>query len=284
MDPPGSSPAAVREELLDAGGVGAAQLVAVEAPAHALQSRNYDLSSSLGSAFNDYLLDEWVVDERMRYALMVMPNDPVAAVAEIRRHGDDRRVSSVWIPAGQRLLGDRLYDPVYAAAAERGLPIFVHPGGPGTAMPTPAYSFEGRANAPLRTWSNIASLVAHGAAERFPGLVFVFAECGFSWLPALLERMDAAWRKQREQLPELKRAPSEIARAQVRLTTSPLDDDRDGPALGALIEEPGSHLDDVLLYASNYPRAGSGLEVFGALSERARRKVLFENAHHSLRI
>src|SRR5690349_6798843 len=50
-DQPASSPDRIRDDLLDRAGVAAAQLVATDAPAHALQSRNYDLAAALASAF-----------------------------------------------------------------------------------------------------------------------------------------------------------------------------------------------------------------------------------------
>lgn len=282
----GSSPEHLRQDLLDGVDVDAAQLVASEAASHALQSRNRDLAAALASAFNDYLLEQWVVDPRAGYALMVTPNDPASAVAEIRRHGPDPRVSSVWVPPGQRRLGERFYDPVYDAARELGLPILSHPGGPRGAMAPPEYRLEGQANAPVQAWANIASLIAHGAAERHPGLTFVFAESGYAWLPSLLRRLDSAWRASRERVPELKREPSDIVRSQVRVTTSPPDDDRDATALARLIEDPDSCLPDVLVYSSDYPRAGSAWPgaAFDALSEATRRKLFSENARAALRI
>jgi predicted TIM-barrel fold metal-dependent hydrolase len=277
--PPGDRPASSPERLLaELGPVAAAQLVPTDAPAHALQSRNYDLAAALTSAFNDYLLEHWAGGP-LRLALAVTPDDPAAAVAEIRRHADDPRVSAVWIPGGQRRLGDRHYDPVYAAAVDCGLPILVHPGGPKAALAPPEYALEARFNAPQAAWAQLANVVALGAAERHPQLVFVFAECGFAWLPALLRRMDAAWSAARPRVPELVRAPSEVVRAQVRVATGPFDDDRAPDEIAALAEE----LADVLVYASNHPRGG-GADALSGLPEQARRRILSDNARAALRL
>jgi predicted TIM-barrel fold metal-dependent hydrolase len=279
-DQPASTPERIRDDLLDGAGVAAAQLVATDAPAHALQSRNYDLASALASAFNDYLLEQWVVDERLRYALLVTPDDPDAALAELRRHGEDPRVSSVWIPPGRHRLGERHFDPVYRRALELGLPILSHPGGPRGTLAPPEYLLEGRFNAPQQTWAALSSLVALGAAERYPQLTFVFAECGFSWLPPVLRRMDAAWRGGRERVPQLERRPSEVVRAQVRFTTAPLDDDRSPEELAPLVED----LADVLVYASNHPRGGTAPDAFAAVSEATRRKIFADNAQAAMRL
>jgi predicted TIM-barrel fold metal-dependent hydrolase len=263
--PAALGPERLRHELLDGLGVDAAQLVATEAASHALQARNYDLAAALASAFNDYMLEQWAVDPRVRYALMVVPADPSAAVAEINRHGADPRVSSVWLPPGECRLGERFYDPVYAAASELGLPILSHPGGPRGALAPAEYRLEARVNAPLQAWANIASLFAHGAFERHPGLTVVFAEAGFAWLPALLARLDAAF-------PAAE--PSAVVRRRVRLTTSPPED----------LVDIDDRLADVLVYASDYPRSGPWMgEAFEALPETTRRKLFGENARIALR-
>ena len=132
----------------------------------------------------------------------------------------------MWIPTSEHRFGDRHFYPVYEAAVELGLPILGHPGG-GGAMASPEVVLEGRMNAPTAVWTQVASLVAHGVFERFRELRFVFLESGFTWLEPLLARMDAAWRSGRKRVPQLVRAPSDVVREHIRLSTLPLDDDRD---------------------------------------------------------
>jgi hypothetical protein len=70
-------------------------------------------------------------------AIVVNPEDPEAAVAEIRRRADDPRFAQVQL--GTRAvepLGRRRYWPVYAAAEETGFPVGFHVGGPAAFPPS----------------------------------------------------------------------------------------------------------------------------------------------------
>ena len=57
-----------------------------------------------------------------------MPQDPKDAADQIRTYGADDRFVAVYLPvAGLRpLWGDRMYDPIYEAAEEMGLPVMLH--------------------------------------------------------------------------------------------------------------------------------------------------------------
>jgi predicted TIM-barrel fold metal-dependent hydrolase len=250
------------------------QLVVPEAVAHSAGALNAALGAQLAGAFNDYLLDRWVVDARSRYALVVIPDDVDAAVAEIRRRGGDPRVSSVWLPAGDAPLGNRRFLPIYKAAVELGLPILSHPDPRRAALATAQIALEGRFNRPLSAWSNIASLVANGVFERFRDLKFVFLECGFSWLDALVDRMNGAWETMREQVPGLARAPSDVVCEHVRIAIHPLEQPREPAALNDLIAS-SSCLSAVLVYAGN--RAVDGLP------DSTRRKIVGDNESSALR-
>lgn len=271
-------------EVFGQGGADVGQMIVPEVVTHSYPARNAEIGVHLAGAFNDYVLDQWVVDERLRYALVVFPGDPAAAAAEIRRHGDDRRVSSVWLPTSDVRFGAPGFNPVYEAALEFGLPIISHPAA-SAVMASPEMAFEGRASAPAGVWANIASLVAAGVFERYRELRFVFFESGFTWLDAMVRRMDAGWRAGGDRLPALERAPNEIVREHVRISTQPIDDDRDASELCRLIEE-SDLLGDVLVYGSNFPRQGaaSAASAFAGLSDETRRKIMAENAKAVLRL
>jgi uncharacterized protein len=229
---------------------GFGQLFAVEAMTHAMQSGNPDLSAAIVSAFNDFMLDQWLADSRLRYALAVSTVDPALAVEEIRRHGGDARVGSVWVPTtGERLAHQRA---VLEAAVEHGLPVVNHPGSGRIAMTPGAYALEGRYTAPLAAWGELAALVAHGAFQALPDLKVAFLECGFAWLEALLARMDA----------------HELVRQRVRVAGA------DPPAL---IERPDSILPDVVVYTRRGPD-------FHELSENLRARIMCDNAKAVVRL
>jgi predicted TIM-barrel fold metal-dependent hydrolase len=229
------------------------------------------------------MLDEFVIDDRMRYALLVSPDDVELAAAEIKRHGSDPRVCSVSLtPTGDKYFGDRYYHPIYDAAVEHGLPIMTH-----------ACGFRsGGSEAYVEEWINRAlgaavqvnSLVTQGTFERYPTLKVMIVEHGFPWIVPLMWRTDGAWRRNRRELPWLKRWPSEYMRDHIRLSTQPLDDESRPDDLYRMIEE--SYLSEMIVYSSDYPhwdndRPGA---VLNKLSDDTKRKVFCDNAKGILRL
>lgn len=273
---PRPNPDVVQREALEACGADVAQVLAPVAAMHSVPSTYYGFGPALVSAFNDYMLDRWITDERLRYALILSPQDVHGAVREIERHAADSRVSSVWLPTGTARLGDRRWDPIYAVAVEHGLPIVSHPLG-SPVMRTPEMDLEGRINAPVTAWPEIASLVARGTFERFPDLKVVFLECGFSWLDALVRRMEAAWEHPSRRIGELRRSPSEVIRSHVRISTAPGDGDVSAAgwecARAAAVPLP-----DVLMHT------GTSTSAVDDWPDDARARVLRDNAVAALRI
>ena len=59
----------------------------------------------------------------------------------------------------------------------------------------------------------LASIVFSGALERYPGMKFVLGECGASWIPYVLGRMDEEYEDQFQHL-NFSLKPSEYWRRQ----------------------------------------------------------------------
>lgn len=181
------------------------------------------------AALNRYGLDHWS-DERSSLALVVSPHDPAWSAREIRDCAALGGCSAVALPFSTTLFGSHTYDPVYEAAQEAGLPVVAHFSGVegryAGAAPLAGgvhYSaFSRRVLLPQLAESNIASLAFEGTFERFPNLRFVFSGFGFSWLPALLWRVDREWRTFRHDVPWVRRPPSEYILEQVWVTTWPV--------------------------------------------------------------
>jgi predicted TIM-barrel fold metal-dependent hydrolase len=255
---PGSSYELLREQLLDRYDLEYAILTGDEA-IEASTLANAPLASALVRAANDWTLEHWLSrDERLRASLVVAPQDPQGAAAEIRRVGDSPGFVQVLVSTGsQRPYGDPFYHPIWDAAAELGLPIAAHLGGQGgvNANPTgcgpPTFFWEGHALLCETGMGHVASLIAHGVFEKWPNLTFVLIEAGVAWLPALLWRLDADYKALRKETPWLKRLPSEYAADHIRLTTQPLEQPKETRRLWSLLEEiDGEH---TLLFASDYP-------------------------------
>jgi predicted TIM-barrel fold metal-dependent hydrolase len=281
---PGSDYDLVAEQLLDRFDIEYAILTGDEAIELSTLANPY-LASALARASNDWTAERWLSlgDDRLRGSIVVAPQDPAGAAEEIRRVGGDRRFVQVLVSSGaQRPYGDPFYWPIWDAAAEVGLPIAAHLGGQGglNAHPTgsgpPTFFWETHSLLCETGMGHVASLIAHGAFERWPGLRFVLIECGVAWLPALLWRLDADYRALRKETPWLRRLPSEYARDHIRLTTQPLEDPPNRAHLHAVLEAiDGEH---TLLFATDYPHWDFDNPELIHLPEAWRERVMGENA------
>ena len=109
-------------------------------------------------------------------------------------------------------LGDPRFYPVYAAAEDLGMAIFVHALHP---LATKAIgadpTFTAMAGFPLDTGMAIASLILAGAIERFPALRWSFSHGGGT-IGSMLGRLDKGFTLTKAYGGKLSRKPSEIAR------------------------------------------------------------------------
>ena len=216
-----------------------------------------DLGVALAAAVNDWMVDTWLNPEpRMRSSIVVAPQNPERAAAEIDRCAADKRFVQVLLPAMvDAPLGQRKYWPIYAAAERHGLPIGIHAGSsyrhPVTPVGWPSYYVEDYASQSYAFQGQVGSLIAEGVFTKFPGLKVVLLESGVSWLTPFLWRMTKFWRGTRSEVPWVTRPPIEIARDHIRLSTQPFDAPDDPAVVARIVEHMGS--DSMLLFASDYP-------------------------------
>jgi uncharacterized protein len=256
---PGSDPGTMARQLLDAHEVDRAVLLGGNVfGLGALPDP--DAAAVIAAAFNDWMADEWLAfDNRFRAALVVGPRDPQQAAAEIHRAGDRPGVVEIFLPLINVLMGDRHYYPIYEAAARHGLPIALHPnsvdgifqGAPTMAGGTATYYVEWHTALTQVFQANVISLVCHGVFERFPTLKVVVTEGGFAWLPDVMWRLDKDWEGLRDEVPWVKRRPSEYILDHVRLTTQPMIEPRDRELAGAMLKMICA--ERTLLFSSDYP-------------------------------
>lgn len=262
IPPDGSAPASdyafMRDQLLDPYNVDYAILLGEESMEVSTLANPY-YASALARAYNDWVLDTWASqDDRLRVSIVVAPQDPQGAAAEIRRLGAHPSVVQVLMTSGsQRPYGDPLYHPIWEAASQMHLPVAAHLGGQGgiNATPTgtgsPTYFWEAHAMLCETGMGHIASLLAHGVFERFPNTKFVLIECGVAWVPSILWRLDADYQALRKETPWLKRLPSEYAREFLRVTTQPLERPKNPEGMWASLDDIGGR--EMLMFASDYP-------------------------------
>jgi predicted TIM-barrel fold metal-dependent hydrolase len=245
------------------------------------------LSLALASAYNDWLADRWLRHEpTLRGAVVIPPQDPVAGAAEIRRHAANPGYVCAYLPASglKTLYGHELYDPVYDAAAETGLPLAIH----SVEVVYPAFPFQleqfrtalavHSLAHPLAMVANIVSMLETAVPVRFPGVRFAFMEAGTGWVPWLANRLDKEYIERRREVPLLQERPSHYMRS-FFYGTQPIEEpERSGDIVKQFDLFDG---ENTALFASDWPHHDFDHTqfVFGLpFSPDARRKIMGLNA------
>lgn len=219
---------------------------------------NPDLDAALATAVNDWQVAEWLEPEpRLRSSLVVPIEYPDLAVKEIERRGNDKRFVQVQFSGRpHEPMGRRKYWPIYEACSKYGLHVMSHAfgsfGNPIIGTGWPSYYIEDHVGPAQAMQANIISLVAEGVFEAFPTLKIVSVENGFGWIPSLLWRLDAAYSLLEDEIPHLKRLPSEYAREHVYLTTQPVEEPHKPEYFSQMLEQYGDMVSHIL-FASDYP-------------------------------
>jgi predicted TIM-barrel fold metal-dependent hydrolase len=239
-------------------------------------------------AYNDWASDHTLDGEGRLFAAGAVPPmhdaEGVAAVAdEIRRVAERPGMVSLFLrpnPAVEwRPFNDPVYDPVWAAAQDTGLPLAFHPflvpdmagaceglrlnrarnadgsyvsleemGDPRIEANqlTNVYFTQAIAN-PVDVMHAICYITAGGVCERFPRAKFIFLEANGGWLVPWLERLDHHARKFSWDVPDLKLLPSEYFRRQCWISFDP-----DEAMLAFTAQSPLCGADRII-WASDYP-------------------------------
>lgn len=263
----------------------------------ALQNR--DLAVSLASATNQWLADRWLNDEaegnRLRASIVIATQDPSEAAVEIRKWAMGKVKGGfvqVLLPVHSEVpYGKRQYFPIYDAAAECGVPIGIHFGGLTVTAPTssgwPSLYIDEYVGMSQIFQSQVLSLIAEGVFERFPDLKVVLVESGFTWLPALMWRLDKEWKGFRREVPWVRELPSTYIRRHFRATVQPVDvPPGDIVQLRRVVDQIGSG--NLLMFSSDYPHNhgldGSLSLLMSVLSDAQRHDVLLNNARDLYRL
>lgn len=279
--PPGSDLGLMREQLLDAYPIERAILTGYFYPA-AMEDMQVEFASALASAYNDFQIDQWLArDERLLGSIQIASQDPVAAAREIDRLGTHPQMIQVVLAMTTRAFGDPYYFPIFEAAQRQDLRVATHQttfvqGACGMGR----YYIERHMLIPQSTMSQVVSFVCNGVFDRFPDLRFVALEGGFTWLPHLLWRMDREYKSLRQEIPWVKKRPSEYIVGDGRMTfaTQPTEDLSADEWL-KVHELIGN--DDLILFATDYPHFDFDSPVRSLparLPDGLKRRILYDNA------
>ena len=157
-------------------------------------------------AYNDWMVDEWAgtAPRRLLPLCLVPLWDPALAAEEVRRNAA-RGVRAVAFSELPGKLGlpsvhdpSDHWEPFFAACAETGTVIFMHIGS-GSLFLTSSPDAPPAVTATLdfvTTTMAFSDWLFCGVLARYPELRICFAEGQIGWIPYVLERADALWKKE----------------------------------------------------------------------------------------
>ena len=269
----------------------------VEFPSYAgqlfLSTDDRELALASVIAYNDFILEEWVGAAPDRYiGVVVVPLwDPGACAAEIVRTAA-QGARAITFPEDPSKLGlpsihDRVWDPMWAAAQETGLPVCLHNGSGHWMPPMSPGATLNIANAVVGVLGpmTVFDWCMGDMFVRFPSLRVVLPESNVGWIPWALWRADFFWERHSgwagSRTPD---PPSTYFHSNVYGCAFPYEDSAvaaiEGVGAGNfLIETDYPHTD------MSYPNTVPLLEkTFGALPPEDYRKVLEGNARTLFRV
>ncbi|MBW0106614.1 amidohydrolase family protein, partial [Pseudonocardia sp. KRD291] len=250
---PGSNLQMVRDQLLDEFDIDHGVLIPLQAQTYGAETPEY--AAALCRALNDWMSETWLdAEPRLRASIAVPLESPELAAAEIRRRaGDPRFVQVLLATGGEAGFGRRRYWPIYAAAAEAGLPVAAHTGGleQHRGAGWPSFYLEEHVWNGNMMGALVTSMLCEGVFAEFPGLDLLCVEGGVAWAAPLMWALDDAWAALREDVPHMVKPPSEYLREHLWFTTQPIEEPRDPEQMAATIRHLG--LGQRIMFASDYP-------------------------------
>ena len=241
------------------------------------------MQTAMCRVWNDWAIE--VFSPAQKYSIptaALAPQDVDAAVQEVQRVAK-LGYKTVFLPVTvpDQPYNLPLYDPLWAAIQETGMPMSFHVGtgkDPRTASGNGGAIINYVVHALSTAIDPVVHLCASGVLERFPELRFVTVEAGIGWLAWTLWVMDEGFRKHHFWIaPKLSMPPSEYFRRQGYAT---FQDDPVGLETRKWIGI------DRLLWGDDYPhhegtwpRSQEAIDrTMGDLTESERRQVLGLNA------
>jgi uncharacterized protein len=265
-------------------------------------------------AYNNWLSDHTQDGEGRLFGAALLPQQDIeAAAAELRRAAELPGMVAAFIrpnpTADWKPFNHSVYDPIWQAASDTGLPLGLHPfldsRLPGACIgmhfdrvhedvhtlsdPDAASGigidnvyFSQALSNPFDMMSSLAFLISGGVCERFPELRLIFLEANGGWLVPWLERLDHHSHVPlfRPDVPHLKMDPSEYFKRQCWISF-----DADESTLAFTANSPLCGADRII-WASDYPHPDAKFpgttdelyENIETLTEDQQRQIAGDNA------
>jgi predicted TIM-barrel fold metal-dependent hydrolase len=225
--------------------------------------------------------------DRLTSLLLVTPRDVAASVAEIERYSREPWLVGIFPICPPALsLDDPDWEPLWAAAQHHDLTVVIHsftmtvPYPPGVWDTWDNVFIQRSAGHVWNAQRNMAAIIGAGVLDRFPDLRLTSLECGHGWLAFWASRLDELAEMARHALPPLKQRPSDYIRGPQYFQSIQLHEGE--LSLRQAIEALG---EDTLMFATDYPHSESwfpksvdAVLAWTSIPERARRKLLWDNA------
>ncbi|MGQ0602929.1 MAG: amidohydrolase family protein [Anaerolineales bacterium] len=244
-------------------------------------------AAALMRAYNSWMLDRWCArDSSLKGALMIAPQDPQASAREIERYANESNIAGIYLPTAglDPLYGNRVYDPLWQAAQDAGLPVLLH--SVECVFPVFPFQLQGYETSlarhafshPLAMMANMLSIINTGMMVRFPQLKIAFTEGGVSWVPFMMYRLDKEYTERRREVPFLQERPSAYIR-RFYYATQPIEEPETMRDLVTVFQLFGG--EDNVMFASDWPHHDfdhPSKILQAPFSPEAKRKIMGENA------
>lgn len=221
--------------------------------------------------------------EALKTMLYLPFSDPQACIRLVKEFAGKKGVVGFMVTSTRyQPVHHNSYMPLYKLLEGKGLPLGFHTVSNWMERPFQQFNRFLSAHAlgfPLYNMIQLTNLVINGIPERFPDLKMIFIEAGISWIPFIMHRLDSEYMCRTSEAPLLKKKPSEYIK-NFYFTSQPLEQIEDIEYMKKIFDL--FDAENQLLYASDYPHqdfdSPSTIYDLPFLSERAKRKILGENA------
>jgi predicted TIM-barrel fold metal-dependent hydrolase len=279
-----ASPSAVAGRLRDSG-----VDYAVLSPTTRGYWPNPQQASAVAQAANQLLFDNWLSapesDGRFLGSIRLALNDTDVALREIDRWSNDDRFVQLVVPArALGTYGEQRFFPIWKAAAERGLVVFIHDDlgtliePPPSQVGFPSFYAETHAIRPISSIVHLTSFIIAGVFERLPELRVVFGDVSVHAARSLVVRTDKDWQSDRLEVPWVKKLPTSYVDQHVRFVTQP--EDEISPHSHRTTGTIGGDNPSLVVYGSRHPYWDSvdPADVFTTWADDERARCLADNA------